>query len=377
MVDKLAPPLSYYDANPRKRLLFIDELINNVEFIAHAELSTFFSLKPYHNSNKNNNDKINSNSNSSSNVIEGVLDGSKKSHFWIDTLTWPAFKLGDLNVYKKRVAALESIKNRVIEQIRQSILPIYEGMFEISSTLTREDTEGDHLSPSMSDIDHCLSRKVSPLHRIDRFSNLCERIRDHMRAQLPICVEKTVLALAGHVDMDVDKYALKGLESLRNISVLLDTWTHISAILMHGQVTASLTLLYDVISESEKREGDNLWEENAEFKKDRQKLEGISNRLQTQYVRLQACVALTEAHEESSSNGSSGVTSTTISNNSLRKAVDDAAAAALKDSTDGPVPQVCDEFWKEVEVEKLSYIEERNLGPLKFPIIIFFFLNRS
>ena len=46
-------------------------------------------------------------------------------------------------------------------------------------------------------IDKCLSRVVSPVHRVDRFYDICLFIREEMRKRLPQCLTTTISGAKG------------------------------------------------------------------------------------------------------------------------------------------------------------------------------------
>ena len=135
ILEKLAPPLSYYE----DKSIFFTELINNVEYIANSEFAKIFSSKSYYSP------LIEDSADASNN---GSVDNSANI---LDSIVIPDFKLGDWFTNQKRVEALNSLKDHVVSYIRGPFQRVFEETFELSKL-------SGQVSVSLL---HCLGRNHS------------------------------------------------------------------------------------------------------------------------------------------------------------------------------------------------------------------------
>ena len=277
----------------RGRCVFIDELIENVEYIANFELVKIFRSKTFR---KNE---------------EGVD--------LLDDIDFPAFQLGDIVLYKRRFNALKTIRQMVVHFAEHSIRRIYESMFALG---------GEDAS---LEVDECLSRRCSPLHRIDRFPGLCSHIKDTLNAQIIKCIQRGIVSLENDLAKDMSTIAMDSDgQNAPFLSTLLDKWVFKVAVAVHFEVENVLKTLYStvippsqalLVNPSLQPQPDpnlpHLWVENVNFVLERSKLEGKLHRLHVQLARLEKCVATADRSNH---------------NTELRLAVDQAAAESVGSS---------------------------------------------
>jgi len=271
-------------------------------------------------------------------------------------------------VFRKRVNAFENIRQLVVHFAKNSIRRIFESILGIFNGNHDNDDnnntmEGERVNAV--EVDMCLSRRCSPLHRIDRFPGLCVHIRDTVHKHLPECVEKAIASLDKHLEVEMTTLAMDtNGHTVPFLSTLLDKWAHMVTVAVHLEVQRVLkTLYYTVIpaqqaaicypsEQPQQLQVPNisiLWVEHADFSREREKLEAKLHRLQVQLERLEKCVLTADRSNH---------------NTELRLAVDQAASesAGFCSSSSNAVDNASlwVSFWKEAVSAKVkkSYVEE-------------------
>eukprot|EP01036_Dinobryon_divergens_P033734 gene33734-43596_t len=291
ILEKLAPPLSFYEDNS----IFFTELINNVEYIAYSDIKKKFESKLYYSSKS--------------------ASGDGRSCSVLQSIVLPEFKLGDFHIHEQRMKILDRLKDHVIEHLEGTILPVYEQMFDLD--------QNNHLSG----IDKCLSREVSPFHRVDRFENLRNYILDEMQRQLPNCIDRSIKELdkcVAQAKKDTTSHTIKS---------ILDQWTHIAVMQFMRKVNQVVSSLLAGSGE------EAMWQESEGFSMERERLERRYHSLQLQRERLHNCLLQTNSG-----------TST------LRDAVNEVATSTLSDAA---LAAYFNNLWQMAAQQQWSYVDKK------------------